>query len=133
MEVWEVPFGERHIPMWRLIGRGALRRCARCGEGGLFRRWFTMATECPRCKLTFEREQGYWLGAMTLNFAITEAAFLVVLVATMVATWPDVPWGRLLVGVLVTNLVVPLVFYPFSKTIWVGLERGVRSRLDAAG
>lgn len=133
METWEVPFPERNIPMWRLIARGAVRRCARCGQGRLFTRWFTMRAECPRCGLHFEREQGYWLGAMTLNFAVTEAMFVVVLVATMAITWPDVPWGTLLIAVLATNVIVPLVFYPISKTIWVGLERGVRSRLDFAG
>lgn len=92
-----------------------------------------MRPDCPRCGLHFEREQGYWLGAMTLNFAVTEAMFVVVLVATMAITWPDVPWGTLLIAVLATNVIVPLVFYPISKTIWVGLERGVRSRLDFAG
>lgn len=119
--------------MWRLVARGLMRRCARCGEGDQFSRWFIMRAECRRCGLVFEREDGYWLGAMTLNFAITEALFLVVLVGTMVATWPDVPWGKLLAAVLASNLVVPLLFYPISKTLWVGLERGVRSRLDFAG
>lgn len=133
METWEVPFPERNIPMWRLIARGALRLCARCGQGRLFTRWFIMRPDCPRCGVHFEREQGYWLGAMTLNFAVTEAMFVVVLVTTMALTWPDVPWGKLLVAVLATNVIVPLVFYPISKTLWVGLERGVRSRLDFAG
>lgn len=133
METWDVPFPERNIPMWRLIARGALRLCARCGQGRLFTRWFIMRADCPRCGVHFEREQGYWLGAMTLNFAVTEAMFVVVLVTTMALTWPDVPWGKLLVAVLATNVIVPLVFYPISKTLWVGLERGVRSRLDFAG
>ena len=68
----------------RMLARGAARRCARCGSGGLFRRWFTMAERCPRCDLQFEREEGYWTGAMMINLAVTEAVFLATFVLLIV-------------------------------------------------
>jgi uncharacterized protein (DUF983 family) len=104
------------------LGRGLLKRCARCGSGGLFRRWFAMVERCPRCGLLFEREEGHWVGAMIVNFVVTEIAFVLVLVGGLLLTWPDVPWvGLTVVGVL-TNLAVPILFYPTSKTIWVGID-----------
>ncbi len=99
-----------------------MKRCARCGSGGLFRRWFTMVERCPRCALQFEREEGQWVGAMIVNFVVTGLAFVVALVGGLLLTWPDVPWVWLTVVVALVNLVVPIVFYPTSKTIWVGID-----------
>jgi hypothetical protein len=35
------------------------------------------------------------------------------------ATLPDVAWGPLLVVALVTNGLLPVVFYPYSKALWM--------------
>ncbi len=110
-----------------MLGRGALRRCARCGGRGLFRRWFTMAERCPTCDLRFEREEGYWTGAMMINLAVTEVVFLATFVALTAATWPDVNWGLVLAVVVAANVVVPIVFYPVSKTLWVAGDLAFRA------
>jgi transposase-like protein len=47
-----------------LLWRGACLRCPRCGARSLFRTWFAMHERCTVCGLRFEREQGYFLGAM---------------------------------------------------------------------
>lgn len=106
----------------RLLARGARRRCPLCGAGGLFSGWFTLVERCPSCAHCFEREEGYWLGAMVWNLAVTEAAFGVLFVGGMVLTSPEVPWTGLLVAALVVNAVVPVVFYPWSKTLWMATE-----------
>ena len=50
----------------------ALRlRCPRCGETPLFRGWFTMELACRLCGLRFERAQGYFVGAIYINYAVT--------------------------------------------------------------
>ncbi len=85
-----------------------------------------MADDCPSCGHRFERDPGYWLGAMIINTAVAISSFLVVFVAIMVVTWPDVPWRAALVVTLVLNLVVPVVFYPWSKTLFVALDLSVR-------
>jgi uncharacterized protein (DUF983 family) len=117
-------------PSWRALWRGLTRRCPRCGSGGLFRRWFTMVDACPRCGLHFEREEGYWVGAMMVNISVTEAVFIVLFVGLLVLTWPDVPWSGVMVAVVGANLLIPIVFYPFSKTLWVAMERIVRRWAD---
>jgi uncharacterized protein (DUF983 family) len=42
----------------RAVLRGLLKRCPKCGEAKIFRRWFTLVARCPRCGLVFEREEG---------------------------------------------------------------------------
>lgn len=106
----------------RALSRGLARRCPRCGAGRLFRGWFHLRERCPRCGFRFEREEGGFLGALTLNYAVTAGAWLAVLVAALVATAPDVPVVPLMAVSAIVVVVVPLAFYPFSKTIWAAIE-----------
>lgn len=76
--------------------------------------------------MKFERDPGYWLGAMIINTAVTIAVFLAVFVGAAIVFWPEVPWTAILVGTIVLNLIVPVVFYPWSKTLFVALDLGVR-------
>lgn len=108
------------------IWRGATKRCARCGERKLFHRWVTMVERCPRCGHRYERGDGFWLGSIMLNMAFTFATFLIVFVGGMVLTWPDTPWTALLIMTLVLNALLPVLFHPFSRTLWVGVEMAAR-------
>ena len=108
------------------VWRGATKRCARCGEHKLFRRWVTMVERCPRCGHHFERGDGFWLGSIMMNMAFTFATFLVVFVGGMLATWPDPPWTWLLVLTLTVNSLFPVLFHPVSRTLWVGMEMAAR-------
>lgn len=81
-----------------------------------------MVERCPGCGLRFEREEGYWVGAMIVNIAVAELAFLVVLVAGIGLMWPDVRWGLLTIVAVAVNAAVPILFYPYSKTLWMALD-----------
>ena len=114
----------------KLFLRGALKHCPRCGSGHLFRRYFTMKEDCPRCGLHFEREQGYWVGALAVNIAIVMAIFIVTFVVIMVLTVPDIPVGTSLAILVPIMLFGPIVFYPFSKTLWMAIDYGFLLRIS---
>jgi len=82
-----------------------------------------MEEQCPRCGLRFEQTDGYWLGSVAINLGVTEGVFLVVFVLGMVLTWPDVPWTGLLVAGVAISIMLPLLFHPFSRMLWVAGER----------
>jgi len=105
------------------IGRALRRRCPRCGEGKAFESYFRLRDRCPVCGYVFEREEGYWTGAMIVNIAACEVWFLIGFVATLILTLPDVNWTAILLVMLVTNGLLPIVFYPFSKTLWMAFDR----------
>jgi uncharacterized protein (DUF983 family) len=106
----------------RALWRGGTRRCPRCGSGHLFRRWFKMVPDCPRCALHFEREEGFFLGAYVINYAITQIGIILVLIIGLATTVPDPPvWNIILAG-LAVSVFVPLIGYPFSKTLWCALD-----------
>jgi uncharacterized protein (DUF983 family) len=106
----------------RMLARGATRRCARCGADGLFHKWFRMVPDCPRCGLHFEREEGYWSGAIAINTIIIGGIFAIVFIATMALTVPDIPWVGLLMAVIPIMSIGPLIVYPFSKTLWLAVD-----------
>jgi uncharacterized protein (DUF983 family) len=102
--------------------RGAMRRCPRCGGGDLFESWFKIRSRCPRCGLRLEREEGGFLGAMTVNYIVTAVVFLVVMVVWLVLDLPDVQVLRLTLTAIGVSLVFPLLFWPISKTIWAAVD-----------
>jgi uncharacterized protein (DUF983 family) len=105
-----------------LLVRGFRKRCPICGSRDIFAAWSQLKDLCPTCGYTFVREDGYWVGAMIVNIAVAELWFFVLFVGVIAATIPDIPWQPLLVIALVTNGVLPIVFYPRSKTVWMGLD-----------
>jgi len=44
------------------------QRCPRCREGRIFAGFVRMNDACPQCGADFEREQGYFLGAMYFSY-----------------------------------------------------------------
>ena len=88
--------------------------------------WVTINPRCEACGLRFERgrdeEQDHWLGAFTLNFIVTEVVFGIALLIAVLITWPDPPWTRLLYGGGVLMVLMPIVFYPMSKALWLGID-----------
>jgi uncharacterized protein (DUF983 family) len=105
-----------------ILTRGLAKRCPRCGKGGLFSRWTEMADACPRCGLVFEQEEGYWVGALTINTMVSLVLFSLVITVYVVATWPDTPVLLAIVFGSLAAIVFPFLFYPFSKTLWVALD-----------
>lgn len=106
----------------RRVARALLRRCPNCGEPRVFETWMRLTDECPTCALLYEREEGYWLGAILFNTAATIGLFGFGMVVWAVTTWPDPPWDVMLVAGIGFNLIAPIVFYPYSKTLWVAVE-----------
>lgn len=105
-----------------LVARGLIRHCPNCGASKLFASWFRMLPRCPKCGLRFEREEGFFLGAFVINFAVTEIATAISIAVSIVATLPHPPASLLAVIVAVVTIVVPVVFYPFSRTIWAAID-----------
>ncbi len=108
----------------RMLWRGMTRRCARCGAGHLYTGWFKLIGRCPRCGYLFDREEGFFLGAFVINFAVTELMLGVVL-AVMIgleASGGGAPIGIIIAAAAAVTIIVPIAFYPFSKTTWAGID-----------
>lgn len=47
-----------------LVARGWQKKCPQCGEGPLYRRWFTLHDSCPKCGLRYLPDQGDVFGPL---------------------------------------------------------------------
>lgn len=106
----------------RILLRGLLKRCPRCGEGGLFTRWTEMVEACPRCGLIYEQEDGYWTGSLTINTVVTLFLFGFIILVAAIATWPDTPVLLLVGAGMAGGIIFPVFFFPYSRTLWVALD-----------
>ena len=106
-----------------LFSRAVRLRCPNCGNGRLFASWFRMREECPSCHIRTERgEQGYVVGAYMFNIIAAELVWALLVLAVTLPTWPNPPWNLLLYGGGLLMLVLPFLFYPFSKTVFFAFD-----------
>ena len=104
----------------RALGRAIRLRCPRCGATPLFRGWFRMAEACALCGLKFERAQGYFVGAIYINYAVTTG----IAVGGFFLLWGLLGFStrdQLLVLVPIV-VVFPLWFFRYSRSLWLALE-----------
>lgn len=106
-----------------LLGRAMRLRCPNCGRGHFFAGWFSPRPQCPDCGQPLERaEDGYYLGALLLNFVVAELTVTIAGLGVLIFTWPRTPWNWLLYGGAVFAVTLPFLTYPFSKTLWLALD-----------
>lgn len=109
------------------LTRAMRRRCPHCGGGPIFTSWSRLLPVCPVCGLGLERgEHGYWLGAYFFNLMAVETVFSVWVVGFLVETWPSPPWELFQVTTVALMVIVPLAFFPFSKTLFLAFDLLVR-------
>ena len=104
----------------RLLIGGLCLRCPRCGTRSLFRGWWTMHEQCWACGLRFEREQGYFLGAMYINYGVT--VVLALLGSFALEWWIEVSLTQQLVLWVTFGTLFPLVFFRYSRSLWLSFD-----------
>jgi len=90
----------------------------------VFRGWFAMNAACPRCGLTFEREAGYFVGAMYISYGFTLGLMLGLygIVSYLVPRISH--WTALAVTLVLFVPFVPAVFR-YSRIVWTHLSRAI--------
>jgi uncharacterized protein (DUF983 family) len=79
-----------------------------------------MCARCAACGLRYEREQGYFVGAIYLNYAVTvgvAAGTVLVLDSIIGLTLAQ----QLALGVALCVL-VPLLFFRYARSLWLSLD-----------
>lgn len=78
-----------------------------------------MNAACPVCGLVFEREQGYYTGAMVVSYAIAVPTYGLIVIALLLAG-VDAPIA-LLVGGALYLVLAPFIFR-YSRVVWVHFD-----------
>ncbi len=111
-----------------MLLRGALRRCPWCGgRGAFFTSWFGKAEACRTCGLRWRRgDVGFELGAAAMAAMIVLGPLILALAVALAITWPEVPVTGLMIGFLTAGLVLPVVLYPMSYSMWQAVDLMMR-------
>ena len=77
---------------------------------------------CPRCHLRFERIEGHWVGSLGINTVVSFTVLFVVVVSGLVLSHPTYRMAPLVLAAALTAVVVPLAFFPSSRTLWTAID-----------
>jgi Protein of unknown function (DUF983) len=82
-----------------------------------------MDERCPNCGLKFEREQGYFLGAMYISYGLA----LITIVGLGLLLWALTPWSLQKITVWAILLFLPIApaLTLFSRVLWIYLDRAI--------
>jgi uncharacterized protein (DUF983 family) len=111
----------------RAIRRSFTFRCPHCGTGSVFQRIGVLRKRCEHCGLRFERtDDNYFGGAVFFGLFCGELVVALTLLATILLTWPRVPWDGILYGVTAGSILALPISLPFAKVVWLNVDTVVR-------
>jgi uncharacterized protein (DUF983 family) len=108
------------------LGAIVRQRCPRCRQGGIFvysifQGFPKMRQNCSVCDLKFQREEGYFLGAMYISFGLALAVIAVLAALLWAATgwWitKDMIWAVILFLPLAPTISL------FARVLWIYLDQ----------
>ena len=94
--------------------------CPYCGKGRLFSGWFAMNERCSACGFKFERETGYFLGSIYVNYGVA-VVIAIVLHLLMQYVWQR---GALEQTIVIGGLVAGfgLGFFRHARALWLAFD-----------
>jgi Protein of unknown function (DUF983) len=100
-------------------------KCPRCHRGRVFinsnpysiKNGLTMNKYCPRCHLKYEREVGYFYGAMYVSYAI-QVMCLAILFTLSLLWWHLEPFILIIMIIGTTSSIFPITFR-CSRIAWI--------------
>jgi uncharacterized protein (DUF983 family) len=103
-----------------ILLRACRLRCPACGECKLFRGWFRLRPRCEACDLPFEREGGFYLGSIYVNYGLTA---ILVTIGYFALYFSEVvsPDAALWIC-LAFCLLFPLWFFRYARSLWLALD-----------
>jgi len=94
-------------------------RCPRCQRGAVWRSFLSMHERCPACGLVFEREPGYFTGAMVVSYVIAVPTFGLIVIGLLLA---GLETGiALLLGAALYLGLAPFIFR-YSRVVWLHFD-----------
>src|SRR3954468_15880530 len=110
----------------RMVCRALVLHCPWCGSRRTFiRRWLGKYERCRTCGIRWRSEEGFERGAVPINTSLTFIALTAGMTVGFIMTAPDIPVVPMILSLLGVALLMPILIYPFSYTIWLAFDLGV--------
>jgi len=107
----------------KMFRRAIVLKCPHCGSRRTFiRLWLLRYDRCRTCGIRWHREHGFELGPIALNTVFTCGTLGIAMIVAFVATAPDFPVVALTLGMVAAALLLPLLAFPFTNTVWMAFD-----------
>jgi uncharacterized protein (DUF983 family) len=103
-----------------MLSRAWRLRCPRCGSAPLFTGWFRMYPRCEHCQLRFEREPGYFLGSIYVNYGLTALLVTIFYFVLFFGGWASPQESLWIVAGFA--LAFPIWFFRYARSLWLGFD-----------
>ncbi|HEV8337448.1 MAG TPA: DUF983 domain-containing protein [Candidatus Polarisedimenticolia bacterium] len=110
-----------------LIGALLRQRCPGCRLEPIFRTRTAMPASCPRCGYVFEREPGYFVGAMYFSYALAAPACALLTLALLRVFRGRPEYWAYGGALLLLALLSPWLFR-FSRILWIYFDHLLQRR-----
>ena len=98
-------------------------RCPRCRRGRLFTGILDMPERCPVCGLIYEREHGYFVGAMAISYGLAIALVAILFFVLLAITRWSLEW--VLLAASLAFLPLAPVCLRYARALWIHLDRRI--------
>jgi uncharacterized protein (DUF983 family) len=126
----ETAFRRRLAAIWH-------QRCPRCLQGRVYRTDFwrdlRMYYACPRCRVIYGRENGYFTGAMIVSYVLMVPIGGLLLGLYALVGGIGLGWGIAWILAATGLSLLPLTptIFRYSRVIWMHFDRVVDSSLES--
>jgi len=119
----------RRPPLKQIALRAARWRCPHCGRGRLFRGVFRMLPRCPECGLSYFPEQGYYVGAMIINYVATTAVVVAIfLLSVLFRDFTSLSTNSKILLWMAFAISVSLLLMRHAYSFWLGIDFWIKPR-----
>lgn len=106
-----------------LFWRALRLRCPRCGGSPVFRGWFRMNPDCDTCGLHYERDPGYFLGSIYINYGLT--ALVVAIAYPVLVFGYGIRSDRVLWPMVGFCVLFPIWFFRYARCLWIAFDQAI--------
>ena len=110
-------------------------KCPRCHQGDVFvyghafkKGFDKMHTHCSCCHLKYEKEPGFFFGAMYVSYALTVAIFVTVWVLNL--WFLNLSTSGFIVAVILSIVGLMTIVYQASRLIWLNFFVRYKKEMD---
>ena len=104
----------------QILIEGLRLKCPRCSEGQMFSGLFKMCTECGSCHFRFEREAGYFVGAMYINYGMT--VFIAFAGYFALDYFTSISFLANFILWIAFCALFPIFFFRYSRSLWLSFD-----------
>ena len=111
---------KRVMTFYTYLKNALLLKCPSCMQDDIFTGILKMNFKCKNCLHVYELEQGYFVGAIYINYGIT--VFSSFLLYKILSFYFSIKLEFLIIALSFFCIIFPVLFFRFSRSLWINID-----------